>query len=196
MKIHDPFEAGPSNWNDEEDDAYWSSSDSMEENLNEPGEETDIMDIELAPSGGDLNLRNQLDCLLSHEEDSWKQRAKTKAITDGDKNSKFFHAHVQHKSKTNNILDLTNNNKILLTFEANLKEHCRNHFQNLFNSSRHNNSNLNSFTSLANMFTHILSHQINKLNLPFTPEEVRTVLFQMPQNKSPGPDEHYWRLSD
>ncbi|KAG9145587.1 hypothetical protein Leryth_024524 [Lithospermum erythrorhizon] len=65
MKIHDPFEAGPSNWNDEEDDAYWSSSDSMEENLNEPGEETDIMDIELAPSGGGTRKSQKLN-YLSH----------------------------------------------------------------------------------------------------------------------------------
>ncbi|GAA0142233.1 hypothetical protein LIER_35539 [Lithospermum erythrorhizon] len=58
----------------------------------------------------DRNIIIQLDFLLKAKEEYWGQRSKLTAISEGDRNTKFFHAHARHKAKINNILDIRDSN--------------------------------------------------------------------------------------
>lgn len=53
--------------------------------------------------------KNKLNELLYHEELYWKQRAKAHWLTEGDTNSKFFHAAASKRKKMNHIHHLINN---------------------------------------------------------------------------------------
>ncbi|GAA0157822.1 hypothetical protein LIER_15005 [Lithospermum erythrorhizon] len=134
-----------------------------------------------------------------HEELYWKQRAKTKAISDEDKNTKFFHAHVKFKNKINSILEMVDDNNNNLNSEIDIQNHCRNYFFNLYTPNNlRNQNNLsndsnpppfnNAFKTISNITAHLKPDQIITLNLPFTLEEVKTIFFQMAHNKSPGRD--------
>ncbi|XP_074342376.1 uncharacterized protein LOC141679913 [Apium graveolens] len=52
--------------------------------------------------------RDQFNDLLLHEEQYWKQRAKAFWLTEGDTNSKFFHAQASSRKKLNHIAHLKN----------------------------------------------------------------------------------------
>lgn len=47
--------------------------------------------------------RDRLNALLIHEEVYWKQCAKVNWLTEGDSNSKFFHAYASARRKSNFI---------------------------------------------------------------------------------------------
>ena len=52
------------------------------------------------------NLRRELNELLEDEELYWGQRAKAHWLKEGDRNTKFFHAHASERHKQNTILGL------------------------------------------------------------------------------------------
>ncbi|GAA0145774.1 hypothetical protein LIER_05893 [Lithospermum erythrorhizon] len=88
----------------------------------------------------DSNLHNQVDLFLKSEEEYWRQRSKLTAVTEGDKNTKFFHSHIKHKAKINNILELKDLLGNLISGEEEIKNHCRNYFVDLFNPTHPSNS--------------------------------------------------------
>ena len=51
-------------------------------------------------------IRRELNELLDDEELYWGQRAKAHWLKEGDKNTKFFHAHASDKRKQNTILGI------------------------------------------------------------------------------------------
>ncbi|GAA0185169.1 hypothetical protein LIER_32457 [Lithospermum erythrorhizon] len=141
----------------------------------------------------DHNLISQLDLLLKFEEIYWRQRSKLTAISEGDKNTKFFHAHVRHKVKINNILEILDSDHNLITDEAEIRAHCRSYYFDLFNptpslSQDHSNGLPTAFESLKHISNKLSPSQISCLAAPFEPEEVKSALFQMPDLKSPDPD--------
>ncbi|GAA0170931.1 hypothetical protein LIER_43886 [Lithospermum erythrorhizon] len=138
----------------------------------------------------DVNLRNQLDLLLQSKEEYWRQRSKLIPISEGDRNTKFFHSHVKHKTKINNILELKDSTGNLISYEDNIINHCKTYFEDLFNPhhSPGTNHTPTSYPSLQHITTTLTPQQISYLNAPFTQDEVKDALFQMPHYKSPGPD--------
>ncbi|GAA0170700.1 hypothetical protein LIER_24902 [Lithospermum erythrorhizon] len=82
----------------------------------------------------EANLRSQLD-LLKSEEEYWRQRSKLTAISEGDRNTKFFHSHVKHKTKINNILELKDDSGILISNEEKIRKYCKTYFEDLFKAN-------------------------------------------------------------
>ncbi|GAA0150613.1 hypothetical protein LIER_09518 [Lithospermum erythrorhizon] len=178
-----PFEAGPSDWSlfglDDTDGGPRCSLERMEIELSTILDHADEETEFVGPGG----------------ESFWKHRAKMKALSDGDKNSKFFHSVVINRIKTNSILELLEENNNLLTYEESLKTHCRSRFQHIFNHKNSSPDNFpdehsspNQYSSIQYISSSLTQDQIDFLTLPFTPEEVKTALFQMASQKSPGPD--------
>ncbi|XP_050245813.1 uncharacterized protein LOC126693715 [Quercus robur] len=57
--------------------------------------------------GAEVNrLRREINDLLDSEEIIWRQRSKTHWYKEGDRNTKFFHAHASERRKKNTILGL------------------------------------------------------------------------------------------
>ncbi|GAA0161751.1 hypothetical protein LIER_17995 [Lithospermum erythrorhizon] len=146
--------------------------------------------IEATNQANDSNLHNQLDLLLKSEEEYWRQRSKLTAVTERDKNRKFFHSHVKHKAKIKNIFDLKDLSGNLILGEEEIRNHCRNCFVDLFNPTYHSNSTSTqpTFESLQHISTTFTPEQITKLNIQFSSDEVKIFIFQMSHYKSPGLD--------
>ncbi|GAA0185152.1 hypothetical protein LIER_32440 [Lithospermum erythrorhizon] len=138
----------------------------------------------------DCNLRNQLDLLLKLQAEYWRQRSKLTTISEGDRNTKFFHPHVKYKTKINNILELKDNSGILISNEEEIKKYCKSYFEDLFKSNHppDPNSTPTHYTSLQRITTTLTPQQISCLNAPFTQDDVKASLFEMPYYKSPGLD--------
>ncbi|GAA0145805.1 hypothetical protein LIER_36198 [Lithospermum erythrorhizon] len=110
------------------------------------------------------------------------------ALTERGNNTKFFHSHVRHRTKINSILELTNFNGNFITNEVDIRLLCQTHFNHLFNLPCSSHPDPTNFSTISNISHHLTPHQPDDLNRPFTSDEVRSALFQMPHFKSPGPD--------
>jgi hypothetical protein len=53
-------------------------------------------------------LKEEINILLEQEYDRWRQRAKEKWLKNGDKNTKYFHACVNQRRWSNQILQIQN----------------------------------------------------------------------------------------
>lgn len=60
--------------------------------------------------------KNRLDVLLKDEEFYWQQRAKAFWLSEGDTNSKFFHAYASARKKANRIHNLRNDRSSYLLY--------------------------------------------------------------------------------
>ncbi|GAA0174409.1 hypothetical protein LIER_27805 [Lithospermum erythrorhizon] len=141
----------------------------------------------------DHNLKIQLDLLLKSEEEYWCQISKLTTISEGDRNTKFFHAHARQKVKINNILEIMDSNHNMITKEEDIRAQYRSYYMDLFNpiippSQVQANDHFPVFESLKHITSKLTPPQISCLSAPFKPEEVKTVLFQMLDYKSPWPD--------
>lgn len=56
------------------------------------------------------DLRKELEVVLDNEELLWKQKARNDWITNGDRNTKYFHSQVYKRRRRNNIKSLKLNN--------------------------------------------------------------------------------------
>ena len=142
-----------------------------------------------------LELRAQLDRLLSQEEAKWKQRGKIKEILQGDSNTKYLHAKANGRRRKNMITAL-NQAEGLITEEKEIVDYITNFYKNLFGQP-----DCNSIVLQIENPELVPNSDIGKLTEPFTEKEVKEVVFKMAHNKSPGPDgfnvefyQHFWEL--
>lgn len=140
--------------------------------------------------------RNKLEDLLLHEEEYWKQRAKSFWLLEGDSNSRFFHAYATSRKKKNNLTYLKDDNDEMVTDHDNMCTVVKEYFVKLFGQAA-NVQESNYITAEA-----VISDVQNKrLEKEFTFEEFSTALKQMHPDKSAGPDglnpafyQHFWGL--
>ncbi|KAI0494663.1 hypothetical protein KFK09_024805 [Dendrobium nobile] len=100
----------------------------------------DMEDIfEANPSEDNLSNLNQAKNLLSQlqvqEESFWKQKANTKFVMEGDRNTKFFHD-IANKNKINNRINkIRDSNGILLENDDDISKSGVDFFLNMFNTN-------------------------------------------------------------
>ncbi|KAL5569458.1 hypothetical protein UlMin_026033 [Ulmus minor] len=144
--------------------------------------------ITLGPS----HVWKNLECLLDKEEIYWKQRSCTDWLTHGDRNSKFFHHKASERRRKNFIEGLKNMEGEWYTGIDNISNVVTDYFDKLFSSS---NPSLLDMDTVFSCVKPKVSQSINEhLSRPFTGEEIRKALEDMPPTKSPGPDGdiHQW----
>ncbi|KAM6544160.1 hypothetical protein CsatB_008607 [Cannabis sativa] len=125
----------------------------------------------------------QLSEVLAQREIFWKQRSKQFWLNSGDKNSKYFHSVASSRRRNNTISQLQDNTGTWVNWESGLESVITGYFCELFQSSH-----INTGTVLDGVRPSVSRDQNNELLLPISEDEVRSALFQMHPDKSPGPD--------
>lgn len=134
--------------------------------------------------------------LLYHEELYWRQRAKSFWLTEGDTNSKVFHAAATKRRKVNTINHLLDENGTRIDSIEDIGQMAVEYFKEIFTG----NTNVDVQEEEAVRII-VTEEQNIKLVSELKFEEFSTAVNQMHPNKSAGPDgfshvffQHFWEL--
>jgi hypothetical protein len=140
------------------------------------------------PTWEDLNhikqLETKLDNLHQKEEQWWAQRAKTKWLQQGDKNSKYFHFKATQRQRKNKINFINNSQGVSLTQNKDIQDVFLNYFIDMFTST--NPSNMQD--SLQVVAGRLHSQMYDYLNKDFSAAEISHAAHQLSNNVAPSPD--------
>jgi exonuclease III len=146
-----------------------------------------------------VELQTELNGLLEKEEIFWRQRSRISWMSEGDKNTKFFHASCTQRRQTNLIRGLYDQDNIWQTEKNKIADIAVTYFQNIFTSSQPGVDTINS--CLEGMVSVVTADMNANLLAQFTEEEVFAALQQMYPTKAPGPDgmsaifyQTYWEV--
>ena len=143
------------------------------------------------------SCRKEISELYIKEEILWKQRAKTLWLTEGDRNTKFFHGVASRRRRNNKITKIQDGNDSWHETDDEIGNVFLAYFNNLFTTSRPS-----CMDTIFQVMDCKVSREMNdKLDMKFTKDEVKQALFQMNPNKAPGPDgmtacfyQKYWDI--
>lgn len=121
--------------------------------------------------------------ILNTQSDYGRQRAKVSWYKYGDANTKFFHNVVKGRQKLNRMEKLKDDNGVWRPKGPPLNELICDYFQNLFTSSPGDMDDI-----LECIDRKIIDVQNATLTRQVSFEEVKSAVFSMQQDKSPGPD--------
>ncbi|KAK1325374.1 hypothetical protein QJS10_CPA01g01441 [Acorus calamus] len=127
---------------------------------------------------------NHLTALERQQEVFWAQRARTRWVTEGDNNSRFFHAQVQRRRAQNRITMLHTMDGVLLQTEEGIRQYTEAYFTEHWSTHE---------SDLSPIPNEILQRRVpiefmEELVKPFTEQEIDRVVHMLPSNKAPGPD--------
>ncbi|XP_020262172.1 uncharacterized protein LOC109838113 [Asparagus officinalis] len=147
-------------------------------NLCEESRALSLMEIQSRSS-----MKDQLLALAHAEEVKWRQRSRIKWLKEGDNNTKFFHNYASHRRRKNFIPYLISNGSII-SEDVEIKRSFFEYFSNIFQQPPQSRLSLN-WSVLYPGINPVLS----SLDLPFSSKEIKTAVFSLHPDKSPGPDE-------
>ena len=148
-----------------------------------------LKELELQPadcydSGAVNSLRHELNGLREKDEIMWCQRSWVSWLTEGDKNTKFFHESASQRRRTNTIVGLHDQQGVWQTDPLELDRVAVDYFTQMFSSSQPY-----AIEEVVDEVTRVVAPGMNAdLLWPFTHEEVQRALLQMHPSKVPGPD--------
>jgi len=112
----------------------------------------------------------------------WKQRYTVRGILVGEENSKFFHAMASERMRRNSISSLTAPDGTVCSDHTQMAELLWNSFKGRMGVSHE----VNMLFDLAGLIQPVLG--LEELSVPFTKEEIDTVIKELPVDRAPGPD--------
>ncbi|GMI67469.1 hypothetical protein HRI_000416200 [Hibiscus trionum] len=130
------------------------------------------------------SLKAELDDILAVEESMWRQKARCYWVSDGDRNTKYYHAIANGRRKRNSILCLKDDSGTWVSNPETLKHLAVDFFTNLFTSDGSNGYSFN----CRNCFHSLDQQDKVALDMAVSREEIRSALFQMNPSKAPGVD--------
>jgi hypothetical protein len=135
--------------------------------------------------------------LCKDEESIFKQRSKVHWLQLGDKNTKFFHNSLLHRQVRNRVHSLQDDAGHVFTDPQGMGKLASTYYENLLTAPQppiHGDA-MHAFTN------RISDESRSSLLLPITDDEIKSALFSIPDNKSPGPDgynafffKHCWSI--
>ncbi len=142
----------------------------------------------LSRRGGDHSrakaLKQEVTLLYGREETMWRQRARTKWLRCGDRNTRFFHQSATQRRRHNFIESLQDKNGVVQSGDIDVAAIFMQYFQDLFKSSGPSN-----LAPILSGVTHVVTREMNEnLGKEFTAGEVVLALKQMTPTSAPGPD--------
>ncbi|KAK1319963.1 hypothetical protein QJS10_CPB04g01501 [Acorus calamus] len=127
---------------------------------------------------------NRLTALQRQLETFWAQRAQTKWITEGDRNSAFFHTRVQRRRARNRITVLSTADGKKLDNSPEISNHAKQYFSSHWAAS----VSAPALLPPTLLTQRIGADQAEKLIAPFTEAEIESAVRRLPPNRAPGPD--------
>ncbi|KAK8660414.1 hypothetical protein V6N13_051340 [Hibiscus sabdariffa] len=131
-----------------------------------------------------LDAKREHKSLLDKDEAYWAEWARVTWLTQGDRNTAYFHARASGRRKKNHILGLFNENGIWTDKQAEVAGVAMRYFTTLFSSSQPSPN-----SSLLSNIDHCISSDDNtSLLRPFTDAEIITAFQDINPTKAPGID--------
>ena len=125
--------------------------------------------------------------ILAKEEIFWRQKSREKWLLEGDRNTKFFHNSTLSNRNHINITKIKNSEGEQIENPVEIVEILIKHFSNTLNNYEFCNKPAQE--EMLKFIPKLITEEDNKfLSESFTLQEVKTALFSMNPDKSPGPD--------
>ena len=142
-------------------------------------------------------VRSALNVWLDAENTMWRQRSRNFWLTEGDRNTSFFHTKAINRKQRNTIHGLCDANGVWQENELLVEQIVVEYFSDMFHSNGPTDT-----TTLIEAIEPVVSMDMNNfLTQEFRADEVHKSLKQMHLKKSPGPNgmpplfcQHFWSL--
>lgn len=142
-------------------------------------------------------LEKELSTAWDQEEKYWRQKARVNWMTQGDRNTAFFHAKVNQRRKRNVISGVQNSNGLWCDDPDEVANEFVQYFQEIFTSE-----GTEHMEEVTNTIHGRISETMNsRLTKDFSRGEIKKALFDMDPTKAPGADgmtagfyQHYWDI--
>ncbi|KAL6180716.1 hypothetical protein ACLB2K_047376 [Fragaria x ananassa] len=131
-------------------------------------------------------LSGKLEVLLEEEHAYWKQRAKVQWLSDGDKNTKFFHRKASNRRAKNRLQGLFDNGGVWRLTTEGMETVIVDYFQSMYASATLDENHMHSVVDILQ--PRVTTDMNGKLCAEYSDNEIRAALFQMYTTKSPGPN--------
>ncbi|KAA3481486.1 reverse transcriptase [Gossypium australe] len=131
----------------------------------------------------EMEVRNDLENVLNHEELLWRQNARCDWLQFGDRNTKYFHSCIMQRRKFNRIMDLSISSGERSSDQSILNDEAARFFENLYGEIP---TPISAFP--MNLFSSLKEKDIDFLKKPILNDEIQEALFDMTPLKAPGSD--------
>lgn len=129
-------------------------------------------------------LKIQLQLQYRLEEEYWRTKSRILWLQAGDKNTKYFHSKTKQRRHINRITCLQDDQGKLFSTAKDIRKHVEHYFRSLYTS---NGCTLDS--NLLKGIPSTVTEEINSnITAPVTEREIKSAVFAMDPDKSPGPD--------
>ena len=149
------------------------------------------------PSHAEIKVVERIMELNHREEIMWKQRSRITWLTEGDRNTRFFHLRASQRRRRNYISKLKNQDGQFTDNQVEMGVMATDFYRTLYTSEGTVNMNL----VLDTVPAKVTMAMNESLVAPFDKDEIKRVLFQMFPTKAPGPDglpahffQRHWEL--
>ncbi|GAU41583.1 hypothetical protein TSUD_271920 [Trifolium subterraneum] len=129
-------------------------------------------------------LQDQLAVTLYQEEYLWFQKSRSEWVSDGDRNTKYYHSKTIVRRRRNKIISLRSDDRSWVDDPEILTDMVQNFYINLFKEEEEVCDPIVSWTTYP---TNMEAHH-NALSGPIQFDECKKVLFEMGSYKAPGED--------
>lgn len=133
-----------------------------------------------------FKIKMELEKERDKEEAMCHQKSRIQWLSDGDRNTRFFHSQVSRQAKKNEILGLRDENGIWRDDIDGMGQIVNQYFSTIFASRSPQPAEID--TLLQTMGVRVEVSINRELCRVFTPDEVKPALFDKYPLKSPGPD--------
>lgn len=132
------------------------------------------------------DVRNELEFLYECENSFWEQRAKIKWKTEGERNTRYFHAIVNKRYNQNLIHNLQKDDGTWTDNEEEIKHLAYSYYSRLFNQDTPDPTCLQELWAFP--IPEIDDNDQAKLVSPLSVEEIAQAVFSLPKDSAPGSD--------
>lgn len=132
------------------------------------------------------SLEVKLDNLLLKEEIYWKQRSRINWLSEGDRNTAYFHKYATARRKRNSIHRLKKNDDSYTTTQMELENLITDYYSHLFSSQHPSSENISKISNILHQG--VTQDMHNYFDTSFSKEEIKKALFDLHLSKALGPD--------